>query len=139
MASVSEQLKKLKERERKIEEEADAKRKEVEAEIAKLRDSAKDEVMSSVASAVETLKGYGHSIYEIGALFASQLGLPIGKAPKGTGRGGKGVKRVTNTDQPCKVCGFKTVPYHDGRQHRSQTEKKPFTAKELSDMGMKKA
>jgi hypothetical protein len=42
------------------------------------------------------------------------------------------VKRQSR-DLPCSICGFKTEPAHDGRMHRSQATKKPFTAIELKE------
>ena len=39
----------------------------------------------------------------------------------------------------CSVCKFTTQPAHDGRKHRSQgDDKKPFTAKELAELGIVK-
>jgi hypothetical protein len=43
------------------------------------------------------------------------------------------------SDGPCPVCGFKTEPSHDGRAHRSQKTKRPFSVTELSERGMKRA
>jgi len=63
----------------------------------------------------------------------------------GTGtRGGKKplvktAKRVIDPNKPCSICGFATVPNHDARKHRAQEEKKAFTAKELSNLGLQKA
>ena len=39
-------------------------------------------------------------------------------------------------DVPCPLCNFKTTPPHDGRAHRSQTSKAPFTEKELRERGL---
>jgi hypothetical protein len=41
-------------------------------------------------------------------------------------------------DIPCNICNFKTKPLHDGRLHRSQTTKKPFTAAELKEKNLTK-
>jgi hypothetical protein len=46
--------------------------------------------------------------------------------------------RVIDPNAECPVCKFATIPSHNGRQHRSQDPKKPFTAKELEELGMKK-
>jgi hypothetical protein len=48
-----------------------------------------------------------------------------------------GVKRPPK-DEPCPICNFKTDPPHNGRSHRGQTTKKPFTADELEQKGMTK-
>ena len=41
-------------------------------------------------------------------------------------------------DLPCPICHFKTDPHHDGRAHRSQKTKKPFTDAELTKLGFTK-
>lgn len=49
-------------------------------------------------------------------------------------------KRVTRKklDKACPVCKFKTEPLHDGRLHRSQKVKKPFTDAELKERSLVK-
>jgi hypothetical protein len=39
---------------------------------------------------------------------------------------------------PCPICHFKTTPHHDGRMHRSQKTKKPFTVEELMERHLTK-
>ena len=39
----------------------------------------------------------------------------------------------------CPICGFATIPPHDGRSHRGQKKKSAFSAKELSERGLAKA
>jgi hypothetical protein len=41
-------------------------------------------------------------------------------------------------DEQCPVCNFKTDPPHNGRSHRCQTTKKPFTADKLEQKEMTK-
>jgi hypothetical protein len=41
-------------------------------------------------------------------------------------------------DVPCPICKFKTTPHHDGRMHRSQKTKKPFTVEELMEKHLAK-
>ena len=56
-------------------------------------------------------------------------------------KGGKksGTTRQRDPNAACSICEFVTVPPHDGRLHRSQGKsKKPFTAKELDELGLKK-
>ena len=61
---------------------------------------------------------------------------PKAAAPKATE--GKQT-RQRDPDTPCAICGFATVPNHDGRVHRSQGKNKtPFTDEELSLKGMTK-
>ncbi len=65
----------------------------------------------------------------------SQLGHTEGKRSSG-----KKTQRHLDPDKPCTVCNFATVPNHDARKHRAQgDDKKPFTAKQLEELGMKKA
>jgi hypothetical protein len=45
-------------------------------------------------------------------------------------------KREAKPGEPCKICGFATDPAHDGRKHRAQETKKPFTSDELEAAGM---
>jgi hypothetical protein len=42
-------------------------------------------------------------------------------------------------DEPCKICGFRTVKAHDARSHRGQANKAPFTKKELAERGLRRA
>jgi hypothetical protein len=41
-------------------------------------------------------------------------------------------------DLPCPICHFKTEPHHDGRMHRSQRTKKPFTTEDLMERHLTK-
>ena len=41
-------------------------------------------------------------------------------------------------DEPCPICHFRTDPPHDGRSHRGQPKKKPFTAEELEQKALTK-
>jgi DNA-binding protein H-NS len=38
----------------------------------------------------------------------------------------------------CPICDFQTTPSHDGRTHRNQKKKAPFSAEELKDKGLAK-
>ena len=74
------------------------------------------------------------AIADLNALGAGTYSLVDG------GKKAKGPSKQRQVkDELCVVCNFKTAPPHDGRKHRSQgKDKKPFTAKELADMGMSK-
>ena len=48
---------------------------------------------------------------------------------------GAGSKRQIK-DAVCPICHFKTSPMHDGRSHRGQEPKRPFTAAELAQKHM---
>jgi hypothetical protein len=52
--------------------------------------------------------------------------------------GGKGDAKRAQKDADCPICHFKTSPLHDGRSHRSQDPKKPFSSAELSKKGLAK-
>jgi hypothetical protein len=47
-------------------------------------------------------------------------------------------KEGPTKDDPCPMCNFRTDPPHDGRSHRGQSKKKPFTAEELEQKGLTK-
>jgi len=71
----------------------------------------------------------------VGLTLASLIDRVLGKrTPTGIGR----IK-----DAPCKICGFKTEPLHDGRRHKSQgiykSDRRPLTNAELTKFGLKKA
>jgi len=60
-----------------------------------------------------------------------------------TGRGRKEhseteAPRRQARDIPCPICKYKTEPHHDGRAHRSQEPKRPFTDVELAERGLTK-
>jgi hypothetical protein len=55
-----------------------------------------------------------------------------------SGESRKGTRQI-DPSKPCSVCGFQTIPPHDARRHRGQTNKKPFTSKELEEQGLTKA
>jgi hypothetical protein len=57
----------------------------------------------------------------------------------GQGSVGRKVKGQIQADNPCRICGFQTKPPHDARKHRfSKAKKRPFNAKELTDLGLRK-
>jgi hypothetical protein len=86
----------------------------------KLIEGAKAEAMQNVQKAIDDLNALGFSYRLVEA----------------TVTGSKGAARKSS-DGPCPICKFKTVPPHDGRRHRSQGDnKRPFSAQELSDLGL---
>ena len=99
--------------------------KQLEQERIQLLEVAKREALDRAKAAVSDLNSLG---------FDFRL-LENGRsAPRGRG----GPRRVK--DAPCPVCQFKTSPPHDARKHRGQgRRKKPFTAAELVEVGLKKA
>ena len=58
-------------------------------------------------------------------------------APARQSRSRRGTR--TLKDVPCPVCEFKTRPLHDARKHRAQgNRKRPFTPKELQEIGLQR-
>jgi DNA-binding protein H-NS len=49
-----------------------------------------------------------------------------------------GAKAKRAQAEVCPICDFQTAPPHDGRTHRSQKKKAPFSAAELTDKGLAK-
>ena len=89
-----------------------------------LMKDAKAEALKAVEAAVAGLNSLGFDYI----LTKRQSRSPVG--------GGKGVRTIKDAD--CPICGFKTDPRHDGRAHRSQKGRKPFTAGELQAKGLQK-
>ena len=106
--------------------------KQIDQERAKLLGEAKKEALVRANQAVADLVALGFTY----TLVDSQGPTRAKRAAKKASR--KGTRQIK--DAPCSICGFKTAPPHDARRHRfSQGKKKrPFTAKELSDLGLKK-
>lgn len=92
---------------------------------AKLLDDAKKEALDAAEKAVDELNSLG---------FDCRLVEGAARKERSEGARPKALKRQAR-DLPCPVCDFKTTPHHDGRAHKSQKTKKPFTAAELADMG----
>lgn len=105
--------------------------KQLDDEKRKIMAEAKGEAMERVNSAIQDLNSLG---------FSYQLteGTPRRRATDQPESGRKGTRQV-NPDRPCPICGFKTIPPHDARAHRSQEPKARFTAEELSTKGYAKA
>lgn len=98
-----------------------------------LRKQVHDEAHGRLKSELDRFNGMNlgrtYELRETGARSGRQASA---ESRKGT--------RSVNAERPCPICGFKTIPPHDARAHRSQGEKKrAFTAEELSSKGMTKA
>jgi hypothetical protein len=99
---------------------------ELDDEKSKLIESAKSEALDRAKQAVADLDALG---------FAYSL-AQASVAKKAVGR--KAMGRI-RSDNPCRICGFRTNPPHDARKHRfSKAKKRPFSAKELTDLGLRK-
>ena len=85
-----------------------------------LIEGAKSELLGNIKEAIRDLKALGFDYRVVEGDDNNQSDR-------------KGTRRVK--DEPCPICGFKTIPRHDRRGHRTQTDKKPFTAAELKERG----
>jgi hypothetical protein len=105
--------------------------KALDAQRAQLLEGAKKEALDNAERAVVELNELGfHYILTESASSASPAGAPrkaSSQAPKRQAR-----------DLPCPICHFKTTPHHDGRMHRSQKTKKPFSVEELMERHLAK-
>jgi hypothetical protein len=85
---------------------------------------AKDEALAAAKAAVAALNSLGFN-YELSQGRSGKIGSRVG------------TRKVK--EAPCPICNFQTSPPHDRRAHRSQKDKKPFTAAELQAKGLSKA
>lgn len=138
--SAAEQLKKLRDEAEKIDQDAAAKKAAIEAKMAELNASVTDELVSRGMALIDDFREAGHSAWSALKMIAGKASIPF--TPKEPAKQAKPTikaARVANPDRPCPICEFKTTPPHDARRHRGQSEKRPFTAAELTGMGMTKA
>ena len=107
--------------------------KALDAQRATLLEDAKKEALDNAEKAVAELNelGFHYSLTE----GASGSTVPA-RAPRKTSQA-QAPKRQAR-DLPCPICHFKTTPHHDGRMHRSQKTKKPFTVEELIERHLAK-
>ena len=106
--------------------------KALDAQRTQLLEDAKKEALDNAEKAVAELNqlGFHYSLTEGASVSTSPTRAPrkaTSQAPKRQAR-----------DLPCPICLFKTTPHHDGRMHRSQKSKKPFTVEELMEKGLTK-
>ena len=104
--------------------------KALDAQRAQLLEGVKKEALENAERAVAELN-------ELGFHYALTEGASTStpRAPRKTTS--QAPKRQAR-DVPCPTCGFKTTPHHDGRLHRSQKTKKPFTVEELMERHLTK-
>jgi hypothetical protein len=107
--------------------------KALDAQRAQLLEGAKKEALDKAERAVAELNelGFNYTLSE-GAFIPT----PTARAPRKPSTS-KATKRPPR-DVPCPICHFKTTPHHDGRMHRSQKTKKPFTVEELMEKHLAK-
>jgi hypothetical protein len=107
--------------------------KALDAQRATLLEDAKKEALDNAEKAVAELNELGfHYTLTEGAASPSTARAP--RKPSSQARAPKRQAR----DLPCPICHFKTTPHHDGRMHRSQKTKKPFTVEELMEKHLAK-
>ena len=100
----------------------------LDAQRAQLLGDAKKEALDNAERAIAELNALGfHYTLVESASTARAPRKARTEAPKRQSR-----------DLPCPICQFKTSPPHDGRAHRSQKTKKPFTVEELMEKGLTK-
>jgi hypothetical protein len=106
--------------------------KALDAQRAQLLDDAKKEALDNAEKAVAELN-------ELGFHYTLTEGA---SSPSGSARAPRKISSQTPKrqarDLPCPICHFKTTPHHDGRMHRSQKTKKPFSVEELMEKHMAK-
>jgi hypothetical protein len=102
--------------------------KALDAQRAQLLEGAKTEALANAQKALEELNELGfHYTLTEGATTARAPRKASSKAPQRQAR-----------DVPCPICHFKTTPHHDGRLHRNQKVKKPFTIEQLMERHLTK-
>jgi hypothetical protein len=100
--------------------------KALDAQRAQLLEGAKKEALDNAEKAVTELNELGFDYHLV-------EGSPMARAPR---KAASQAPTRQARDLPCPVCKFKTTPHHDGRMHRSQKTKKPFTVEELMERGL---
>jgi hypothetical protein len=104
--------------------------KQLDQERASLVSSARTEALARVKQGLAELEALGFSFRLVEGAGGAK-GKSMGRSGKGSGKGA--VK-----DAPCSICGFKTAPLHDARAHRGQKRKRPFSAKDLEEKGLRR-
>jgi hypothetical protein len=103
--------------------------KALDAQRVQLIEGAKREALDNAEKAVAELKelGFHYTLTEGATTTPRAPRKAASQAPKRQAR-----------DLPCPICKFKTTPHHDGRLHRNQKTKKPFTVEELMEKHLAK-
>jgi hypothetical protein len=90
---------------------------------AKLLDDAKSKALDKAHEAIKELK-------ELGLHYSLTEGKVEKEPRKGVAKTGAAKRQLK--EGPCPICHFTTSPAHDGRSHRGQVTKHPFTSEELT-------
>jgi hypothetical protein len=102
--------------------------KAMDAQRSQLLEDAKKEALDNAERAVAELN-------ELGFHYSLTEGAAPARAPR---KASSPSPKRQAKDAPCPICHFKTSPHHDGRMHRSQKTKKPFTVEELMEKHLAK-
>jgi len=103
--------------------------KALDVQRAQLLDGAKKEALDNAEKAVAELN-------ELGFHYSLTEGASTSTTPRAPRKASAQAPKRQARDVPCPICHFKTTPHHDGRMHRSQKTKKPFTVEELMEKGL---
>jgi hypothetical protein len=103
--------------------------KELKARMESMTEQAKAEALDKANETIGVLRELGLNNDTI----LKELGFRGRAAAKESSREGSAPK-----DEPCPICHFRTDPPHDGRSHRGQSKKRPFTAEELEQKELTK-
>jgi hypothetical protein len=102
--------------------------KELKAQLESKTEQAKTEALNKGSEAIGFLREIGLDNDAI----LKELGF------RGREKERKSKEAMPPKGEPCPICSFRTDPSHDRRAHRGQTEKAPFTTKELEEKGLTK-
>ena len=105
--------------------------KALDAQRAQLLEGAKKEALDNAEKAVAELN-------ELGFHYTLTEGASTSTTPRAPRKAASESPKRQARDVPCPICHFKTTPHHDGRMHRSQKTKKPFTVEELMERHLAK-
>jgi hypothetical protein len=106
--------------------------KALDAQRATLLEDAKKEALDNAEKAVAELNELGFHYTLTGG---ASVSVSTPRAPRKVSS--QAPKRQAR-DLACPICHFKTTPHHDGRMHRSQKTKKPFSVEELMEKHLAK-
>jgi hypothetical protein len=99
--------------------------KELDAERASIFEQAKEEALAKAKAAVAELNALG-------------LNYTLTNGAGKQAKSGPDREKRTIKAAACPICEFQTTPPHDGRTHRNQKKKGPFSAAELKEKGLMK-
>jgi hypothetical protein len=102
--------------------------KELKARVESMTEQAKTEALDKASEAIGFLRELG--------LDNDTILKELGFRGRATAKGSREEKPPN--EEPCPICHVRTDPPHDGRAHRGQTKKRPFTAEELEQKGLTK-